>query len=326
MEKLKDWQLKQRQSLPLEAKIQLTRQRIIDFYEYFDGEVYISFSGGKDSTVLLDIARKIYPDIAAVFCDTWLEYPEVREHVKKYKNVVILKPEISMREIIKKYGWNFPSKDVAECIYYARRGSSWAINKLKGKNKDGSESEFKQRYKKWEYLLEAPFMISAKCCKVMKEDPILKYEKRTGQKPIMALMAEESDRRKQAYLRTGCNAFEIDRPNSKPMGFWTEQDVLQYCRINNISLPSVYGQITEKEEPGQIKGQMCLMTSERQLTTTGEQRTGCMFCPVGCHLEKVNKYERLKEIHQQIYDYVMKSYNDGGLGLGGALDWLKIKH
>lgn len=261
-----------------------------------------------------------------MFCDTWLEYPEVREHVKKYKNVVILKPEISMREIIKKYGWNFPSKDVAECIYYARRGSSWAINKLKGKNKDGSESEFKQRYKKWEYLLEAPFMISAKCCKVMKEDPILKYEKRTGQKPIMALMAEESDRRKQAYLRTGCNAFEIDRPNSKPMGFWTEQDVLQYCRINNISLPSVYGQITEKEEPGQIKGQMCLMTSERQLTTTGEQRTGCMFCPVGCHLEKVNKYERLKEIHPQIYDYVMKSYNDGGLGLGSALDWLKIKH
>lgn len=52
--------------MPLEAKIQLTRQRIINFYEYFDGEVYISFSGGKDSTVLLDIARKIYPDITAV--------------------------------------------------------------------------------------------------------------------------------------------------------------------------------------------------------------------------------------------------------------------
>ena len=147
--KLEDWQLKQRQSLPLEAKIILTRKRIIDFYEYYDGKVYISFSGGKDSTVLLDIVRKIYPEITAVFCDTWLEYPEVRQHVKNYENVVILKPEISMREIIKKYGWNFPSKDVAECIYYARRGSSWAINKLRGKDKDGSESNFKQRYKKW---------------------------------------------------------------------------------------------------------------------------------------------------------------------------------
>ena len=326
MKRLEDWQLKQRQSLPLEAKIQLTKTRIISFYEYFGGEVYISFSGGKDSTVLLDIARKIYPGITAVFCDTWLEYPEVREHVKKYDNVVILKPEISMREIIKKYGWNFPSKDVAECVYYARRGSRWAINKLQGRDKDGSESAFKQRYKKWGYLLEAPFTISAKCCKVMKEDPILKYEKKTGQKPIMALMAEESDRRKQAYLRTGCNAFDIDRPNSKPMGFWTEQDVLQYCKDNNISLPSVYGEIIEKQEPGQIKGQMCLMQLDKQLTTTGEQRTGCMFCPVGCHLEKINKYERLKETHPQIYDYVMKSYENGGLGLGDALDWLKIKH
>ena len=91
--KLEDWQLKQRQSLPLEAKIILTRKRIIDFYEYYDGKVYISFSGGKDSTVLLDIARKIYPEITAVFCDTGLEYPEVRQHVKNYENVVILKLE-----------------------------------------------------------------------------------------------------------------------------------------------------------------------------------------------------------------------------------------
>lgn len=312
--------------MPLEAKIQLTRKRIIDFYEYFGGEVYISFSGGKDSTVLLDIARKIYPKITAVFCDTWLEYPEVRQHVKSYENVVILKPEISMREIIKKYGWNFPSKDVAECIYYARRGSSWAINKLQGRDRDGSESTFKQRYKKWEYLLEAPFTISAKCCKVMKEDPILKYEKRTGQKPIMALMAEESDRRKQAYLRTGCNAFDAERPSSKPMGFWTEHDVLKYIKDNNIPLPRVYGEIVEKEELGQIKGQISIFIENKELITTKEKRTGCMFCPVGCHLERTNKYERLKITHPKIYDYVMKPYEDGGLGLAEVLEWLKIKH
>ena len=71
---------------------------------------------------------------------------------------------------------------------------------------------------------------------------------------------------------------------------------------------------------------MCLIPQDKQLTTTGEQRTGCMFCPVGCHLEKTNKYERLKETHPKIYDYVMKSYEDGGLGLGEVLDWLKIKH
>lgn len=323
MNKLQDWELQQRQSLPLKAKVLMTKQRIRDFYEHYNGEVYISFSGGKDSTVLLDIAREIYNDITAVYCDTWLEYPEVRQHVKSFENVVIIKPEIGMREIIKQYGWNFPSKDVAECIYYARRGSSWAINKLNGLNGDGSKSRYKEQYKKWAYLLDAPFKISSKCCQVMKEAPILKYEKKTGQKPIMALMADESARRKQAYLRTGCNAFDISRPNSKPMGFWTEQDVLHYIKEHNLQIPSVYGDVVEKGAAGQLS---LFNTEQQELETTGEKRTGCMFCPVGCHLERTNKFERLKETQPRIYEYVMKPYKNGGLGLEEALEWLKIKH
>ena len=74
--------LKQRQNLPLNLKIELTKRRIREFYEYFDGQVYVSFSGGKDSTVLLDIVRSLYPNVLAVFVDTGLEYPEVRQFVK----------------------------------------------------------------------------------------------------------------------------------------------------------------------------------------------------------------------------------------------------
>ena len=61
------WQLQQKQSLPLEAKIAMTQQRIREWYEHWDGEVYVSFSGGKDSTVLLHIVRQMYPDVPAVF-------------------------------------------------------------------------------------------------------------------------------------------------------------------------------------------------------------------------------------------------------------------
>ncbi len=43
------WQLQQKQSLPLEAKIAMTQQRIREWYEHWDGEVYVSFSGGKDN-------------------------------------------------------------------------------------------------------------------------------------------------------------------------------------------------------------------------------------------------------------------------------------
>ena len=63
------------QSWDLDKKIQVTQTRIIEWYEYFQGKVYVSFSGGKDSTVLLDIVRHIYPDVLAVYIDTGLEYP-----------------------------------------------------------------------------------------------------------------------------------------------------------------------------------------------------------------------------------------------------------
>jgi len=102
--------LKYFQNLPLELKIAKTKQRIREWYTYFGGEVYVSFSGGKDSTVLLDIVRQDYPDVKAVFVDTVLEYPEIRKFVKKFDNVTWLKPELRFDEVIKKYGYPVISK------------------------------------------------------------------------------------------------------------------------------------------------------------------------------------------------------------------------
>ena len=45
-------QLKQRQAMPLADKIELSKRRIKDWYQHWDGDVYISWSKGKDSTVL----------------------------------------------------------------------------------------------------------------------------------------------------------------------------------------------------------------------------------------------------------------------------------
>ena len=89
-------QMKQRQAMPLEAKIRFTEQRIKAWYLHYHGAVYVSYSGGKDSTVLLDITRRLFPDVPAVFCDTGLEYPEVREIALKNADVV-LKPEMTFK-------------------------------------------------------------------------------------------------------------------------------------------------------------------------------------------------------------------------------------
>lgn len=114
--------LHQRQSLPLEAKTKLTKERIREWVDEFgeDG-VYVSFSGGKDSTVLLHLARSIYPNLKAVFIDTGMEYPEIREFVKTFDNVDWIKPKMNFKKVITEYGYPFISKEVSDCVDGARR-------------------------------------------------------------------------------------------------------------------------------------------------------------------------------------------------------------
>lgn len=80
--------LKELQALSLADKIVISKLRITEFYEHYDGNIVVSFSGGgKDSTALLYLVRTLYPDVKGVYCDTGLEYPEVKEHVKKQDNI-----------------------------------------------------------------------------------------------------------------------------------------------------------------------------------------------------------------------------------------------
>ena len=304
--------LKQMQSLPLDIKIEMTKRRIKEWYEEFDGNVYVSFSGGKDSTVLLDLARRIYPDIPAVFIDTGLEYPEIREFVKSIDSVTWLRPKMNFRKVIETYGYPLVSKEISGKIYYARKGRKEALMAFEGKTVDGTESKYRQRYKKWRSLCNSNVPISHKCCEVMKKDPAKAYEKETGRKPILATMAVESALRVRSWLQNGCNAFTAKRPSSQPMSFWTEQDVLEYIKTFGVAYASVYGEIVD--ENGKLK-------------TTGASRTGCMFCMFGAHLEKEpNRFQCMKITHPKIYDYCMKPMADGGLGLAEVLDFIGVKH
>lgn len=304
--------LKIMQSWPLERKIQVTQTRIIEWYQRNNGKVYVSFSGGKDSTVLLDLVRRIYPDVPAVFIDTGLEYPELREFVKTVPNVIWIKPEMNFRKVIEKYGYPLISKDVAEKIYSARKGG-YALKRF------DDDSEYNKKYgcmysvSRWTWLKDSNIPISNKCCTEMKKKPSKKYEKETGNKPIVGTMACESRTRKTAWLKNGCNAFDSKRPISQPMSFWTEQDVLRYIKDFNISYASVYGDII-KDEIGKYR-------------TTGYHRTGCVFCGFGCHLEKEpNRFQKLKETHPKLWNYCMKPWDEGGLGMKEVLEYIGVKY
>lgn len=115
--------LRELQSKSLEEKIQISIARIIEWYETWGGQVYVSFSGGKDSTVLLDLVRRVYPDVPAVFSDTGLEFPEIREFVKSFDNVVWVKPKLTFTEVITKYGYPIISKNISNTIHGAKKGN-----------------------------------------------------------------------------------------------------------------------------------------------------------------------------------------------------------
>lgn len=119
--------LKELQALPLDRKIQISQARIIEWYQRNKGNVVVSFSGGKDSTVLLHLVRSIYPDVPAVFSNTGLEYPEIQRFVRTFPNVTIVAPKMNFSEVISTYGYPLIGKEVAGAIYYARRIRSQSV-------------------------------------------------------------------------------------------------------------------------------------------------------------------------------------------------------
>lgn len=346
--------LKRFQSEPLEEKIQRSFAKIGEWYIRQQRQCYVSFSGGKDSTVLADLCAKwcelINEPLYLVFVNTGLEYPEIRHHVEffaqwlrdKYEievNLEILRPKMRFDEVIKKYGYPIISKNVSNTINGARNSiskgeNSFRLSRIKGKLEGHGRGKSLYNCEKYEPLLKVDFLISDKCCEVMKKKPAKDFGNKTGKKPITAQMAQESKMRETLWLKNGCNGFEMKSPISNPMSFWTEQDVLEYIKIYEIPIASVYGSVEYVEDQEQMRledyGIECGMY---KLKTTGLSRTGCIFCGFGCHLDREpSRFQRLKRTHPRQYEYCIGGGeydetgkwipNKKGLGLGHVFDEL----
>jgi 3'-phosphoadenosine 5'-phosphosulfate sulfotransferase (PAPS reductase)/FAD synthetase len=293
-------ELKYLQFLPLSEKIKISQIRIKEWYEYWGGQVYVSFSGGKDSTVLLHLVRELYPEVPAVFCDTGLEFPEIKQFVRQQENVTIIRPKMSYKQVIEKYGWPVVSKANAKKIWEIRHTKTKKMLAIRlygrkdinlGKKHNGKLPE------KWRFLLNAPFEISDKCCNIMKKQPFKKYTKDTGKRGFIGIMADDSGLRRQSYLKYGCNAFGLKDPISRPIIFWGGQDIWKYIQINKILFCEVYNM--------------------------GYKTTGCIYCAFGAHLEKPGeqRFIKLEQIHPKLYSYCMNK-----LGMREVLEYCNIPY
>ena len=122
--------------------------------------------------------------------------------------------------------------------------------------------------------------------------------------------------RTNVWMKQGCNAYEAKHPISNPMSFWTEQDVLRYIVENDIKIARVYGTIEQTAASLMPE----VPPVYRCTGIDGIDRTGCMFCMFGVHLEAhPNRFERMRQTHPKLYDYCMNT-----LGIKQVLDYIGV--
>lgn len=320
---------------PYELKPSFSMKRVYQWHRYWDGKIYVSFSGGADSTVLAYIVCEAYMQygldgtLPLVFSDTGMEFPEIRAFVKDYADwlrqkfpdldieLVIIRPKHSFKWICEHKGFPIISKDTAGKIRKLRHGNLG--QRYRNYLLHGDErGKFGMLAKKWQYLADKTMMpadISEVCCDILKKEPFKRYVKATGRQAMIGITQDESFRRENQYNHTGCNVYDGTTIKSQPLGFWPKQEILQYIADNNLPVCSVYGDL--------------IKDTNGNWHFTREQRTGCVLCGFRCHLEtEPNRIQRLRtsenEIHQKMCEHGLSICNNG-MTYEEALNYCGIK-
>lgn len=276
-------------SMNLESKIIQTKHLIKEAILTFGLEhCYISYSGGKDSTVLSHIAKQMYPNILHIFANTTNEYPETIQHIRWEKeknntNIITVIPMNSkgelwtFKKVVDYYGYPVFSKRIANAIRTYRHARTV-------KTKQNSIDYINRNFKKYAKYKE--LNISDKCCDKLKKEPLRRKAKELDMKCVLlGILASESYQREREWLEHGCNVFYQYKDNQcKPLSFWTDNDIDEYIEKYNVRISALYNM--------------------------GYTRNGCMYCGFGVHLEPPddNRFQRLKKTHPIHYNIFVKNF------------------
>ena len=316
----------QKQSLPYEAKVVHAELRAREFYDKaieLGKNVHISV-GGLDSITLLLFLKSIGIDAHPVSVSS-LEDKSIRA-VHKILGVESITPYRNMSEVVREFGYPVISKEKA--------GKIQLLQNPTDKNKTvrnaimtgdcGEQGGFRKGTrmklpKKWLELFAgpenenhgtnyktAPFAVSNKCCHYMKEKPCEDWAKKHTSVPYLGLMASEGGQREKALQQHGCNYWGKTTTRSAPFAIFSRQDLLRLAVELKVPVPAIYGEIVE--ENGILR-------------TTGAQRTGCVMCGFGIHIEKrPHRFDRTRESNYKEWHYWMYD-----MGWGGVLDYIGVK-
>ncbi len=266
-------------------------ERIESVYLETNGKCYVSYSGGKDSTVILALilmCQDIYTippnTITAVYCETGLELNAISDFVRwvadnYYRNLTIIRPDPlhTFDWILKHYGKPIKSKIKSEYLYrWHHRQDEKALGCLTGCAKSYGKTRLANKDM---HLVHPDFDIMAteKCCKYLKKLPFDAFSKkhdmhgyitglRLAEGGVRALNTAERIKKGGELCTTHRKGVIV----KMPIIDWSDQDISDFIESYNIPLSKAY-------------------------TEYGYERTGCFLCPFSLqlaeNLRKLSIYE-----------------------------------
>lgn len=325
------------QNLPYEVKVKRAERRAIEFVEQMDKRgfnAHISV-GGLDSITLLIFLRHIGIDVPAISVSS-LEDKSIQK-IHKELGVELIRPYKTKVEVINDVGFPVISKRIAGKIDLLQHPSekNQTVRHAIITGECGEQGHYAtqsrmQLPQKWLQLfagmenekygthyLEAPFLVSNKCCYYLKEKPCDDWAREHNSWPFLGMMASEGGQREESLVDHGCNYYGKTTMRSAPFAPFMRQDLLQLALDLNVPIPEIYG-IIEKDQQG-------------NLHTTKAQRTGCSMCGFGIHLEeRPHRFDRLRERNPAewkfwMYECCTDKKTGEKFGWGRVLDWIGVE-
>lgn len=259
--------------------------------KYGEEQFYISFSGGKDSTVLHYLIDEALPGnhIPRVYADTGIEYNAVKAFVKELQTqddrIQIIKPSVNIKQMLERDGYPFKSKGHSHVLaIYQQSGMGNTVKRYLYDNR----SKFNcPKALKYQFDDDFDLKISEKCCQRMKKEPFKRWEKENGRSIVLTgMMASEGGLRESIQ---SCIITDKDGKLKKfhPLLKVSEEWENWYIQERNIKLCKLY------YPPFSFK------------------RTGCKGCPYALGLQEQlevmytlmpEEYQQCEIIWKPVYD------------------------
>ncbi len=354
--------LKEKQAWTYSDKKQTSVSRIMEFCMMNENNVCVAFSGGADSTVLLDLVCFVWgellnnpKELTVLYSNTSNEFAVMPKHAQKIVDLMKerhgvtidyheLRGKRSFVEVVKTEGYPVGSKKISRMVKDCRnffKKSELRFEDVADHLDDGIESA--------DYLrslglpngvicyLTGITRANRKCSswRIPKKwrklitAPFDVTEKCCDilKKEPMKNIQKETD--KGVFIGTMAVDSETRDESYRKNGCIIFNDKVKQCTPLGYWLEKdKMKYLVEYNLPvapvyGEIK-----QTENGEDYFTGEQHTGCKLCLFGCHLEKGsdNRIQRLAKIEPAAYKFAMKPLEEGGLGYKDVMDYIGVEY